>query len=184
MWIAKFATMASPALHRISSRCACVGLIIWVDTVGYVRRFTVDPAAEFRGMGDPPEIRLLVGGSIGLDREVLQHRSQHDIHLGDREVGADAPSRPATERQPGRCRRPCAAEAVRIESFWMGEDFRILVKIGDPHEHRAALRNSHVAEVDARRPDPAAGHIDDGAHPQQLDNCGPAERTAPSVDLC
>ena len=116
-------------------------------------------------MGDSPEMRLLIGGGIGLDPEVLQYRSQHDIHLGDREVGADAPSRSATEREPGRCHRPCAAEAMRIESFWMGVDFRILVKISNPDEHRASVRNFHVAEVGARRPDPAAGHIDDGAHP-------------------
>src|SRR5215213_9034255 len=48
-------------------------------------------AAEFRGMGDSPEIRLLIGGGIGLYPEILQHRPQHDIHFGDREFGAYAP---------------------------------------------------------------------------------------------
>ena len=31
-------------------------------------------AAEFRRVGDPPEIHLLIGGRIGLDPEILQHR--------------------------------------------------------------------------------------------------------------
>ena len=57
-------------------------------------------AAEFRDMGDSPEIRLLIGGGIGLDPEILQDPPQHDIHLGDREIRADAPPRSATEREP------------------------------------------------------------------------------------
>jgi hypothetical protein len=62
-------------------------------------------------------MRLLVGGGIRLDPEVLQHRSQHNIHLGDREIGADASTRSATEGEPDRCHRLGAAEAVRIEPF-------------------------------------------------------------------
>ena len=31
-------------------------------------------AAEFRAMGDSPEVRLLIGGGIGMDLEILQHR--------------------------------------------------------------------------------------------------------------
>ncbi len=93
-------------------------------------------------MGDSPEVRLLIGGGIGLDPEVLQHRPQHDIHFGDREISANAPPRSATERQPCRCRRLGAAEAVRIESFGVREDFRILVQIGDAHEHRAITAES------------------------------------------
>jgi hypothetical protein len=62
-------------------------------------------------------MRLLLGGGIRLDPEVLQHRSQHNIHLGDREIGADASTRSATGREPGRCHRLGAAEAVRIEPF-------------------------------------------------------------------
>jgi hypothetical protein len=57
-------------------------------------------AAEFRDMGDSPEIRLLIGGGVGLDPKISQHRPQHDIHFGDREISADAPPRPATEREP------------------------------------------------------------------------------------
>jgi hypothetical protein len=57
-------------------------------------------AAEFRGVGNSPEMRLLIGGGIGLDPEILQHRSQHDIHFGDCEISAEAPPCSATERQP------------------------------------------------------------------------------------
>jgi hypothetical protein len=57
-------------------------------------------AAEFRDVGDSPEIRLLIGGGIGLDPKILQHRSQHDIHFGNREISAEAPPCSATERQP------------------------------------------------------------------------------------
>ncbi len=46
-WTAKFATMASPTLHRISNRPACEGLISWVDTVAYFRRFTVTRPPSF-----------------------------------------------------------------------------------------------------------------------------------------
>ena len=51
-------------------------------------------------MGDSPEIRLLIGGGIGLDPEILQHPPQHDIHFGDCEISADTPPRSATERKP------------------------------------------------------------------------------------
>jgi len=44
---AKLATMASPTLQRTSSRCACNGLISWVDTMGYVRRFTTTRPPSF-----------------------------------------------------------------------------------------------------------------------------------------
>src|SRR4029077_9857291 len=101
-------------------------------------------AAEFRDVGNSPRIRLLIGGGIGLDPEILQHRPQHDIHFGDREVSADAPPYSATERQP--CWWPGAAEAIRIESFGVREDFRILVQIGNAHEHRAIMRNPPLAE--------------------------------------
>ena len=59
-----------------------------------------DAAAVFRGVGDSPEMRLLIGGGIGLDPEILQHRPQHDVHFGDGEISADAPPCSATERQP------------------------------------------------------------------------------------
>ena len=75
------------------------------------------------------------------------------------------------------------AEAIRIESFGVREDFRILVQIGDAHEHRAILRNPPLAEVEVRRPDPAACHVDDGAYPQQLQDRGPTELAAALVDL-
>ena len=158
MWIATLATMASPTLQRMSSRCACNGLISWVDMMGYVRRVDYDAAAEFRRIGDSPEMRLLVGGGIGVDLEILQHRPQHDIDFVDCEVSADAPPCSASERQPCRCRLPGAAEAVRIESFGVREDFRILVQIGDAHEHVVIVRNPPLAEIEVRRADPAAGH--------------------------
>ena len=53
-----------------------------------------------RDVGDSPEMGLLIGGVIGLDPEILQHRSQHDVHLGDGEISADASPCSATERQP------------------------------------------------------------------------------------
>jgi hypothetical protein len=48
-------------------------------------------AAEFRNVGDSPEMHLLIGGRIGLDPEILQDRPQHDVHFGGDEVSADAP---------------------------------------------------------------------------------------------
>lgn len=51
-----------------------------------------DEAAEFRGVGDSAEMHLLIGGRVGLDPEILQHRPQHDVHLGGDELGAEAPS--------------------------------------------------------------------------------------------
>ena len=86
-------------------------------------------------MGDSPEIRLLISGGIGLDPKILQHRPQHDIHFGDREISADAPPCSATNASHAGAARPCAvAEAIRIESFGVGEDFRILVHIGNTHD--------------------------------------------------
>src|SRR5947209_8175302 len=97
-------------------------------------------ATEFRAVGDSPERGLLVDGCIGLDPEISQHRPQDDIHLRDREISADAPSRAPTERQPCWCRWLGAVEAIRIESFGAGEYFRILVQTGNAHEHRAVMR--------------------------------------------
>jgi hypothetical protein len=82
-------------------------------------------------MDDSLEMRLLIGSGIGLDPEILQHRPQHDIHFGDREISAGAPPRSAAERQPSWCRLVGVPEAVRIESFWVREEFRILMQIGD-----------------------------------------------------
>ena len=72
---------------------------------------------------------------------------------------------------------------MRIELLGVREDLRVLVQIGNPHQHRAIMRNPPLAEVEVRRSDPAAGHIDDRAHPQRLHNCGPTEVAAPFVDL-
>src|ERR1700733_6485457 len=119
-------------------------------------------------MGDPTEIRLLIGGGIGLNPEIAQYRSQHDIHLGDCEISAQTPACSATERQPRRCRRFDAIEALRIESFWVRENARILVKIGSAHEHGAPMRNPPLAEFEVRRINSPANHIDDGAYSQGL----------------
>ena len=56
-------------------------------------------------------------------------------------------------------------EAMGIESFGVREDFRILVQVGNAHEHRAITRDPPLAEVEVRRPDPAANHIDYRARP-------------------
>jgi hypothetical protein len=39
-------------------------------------------AAEFRGIGDAPKIRLLIGGGIGLDPEILQHGPSNCVFIG------------------------------------------------------------------------------------------------------
>jgi hypothetical protein len=57
-------------------------------------------AAEFRGVRKSPEMRFLISSGVGLDPKILQHRSQHDIHFGNREIGAEAPPCSATKRQP------------------------------------------------------------------------------------
>ena len=40
------------------------------------------------------------------------------------------------------------------------------MQIGNPHEHRAIVRDPPLAEVEVRRPDTAADHIDYRAQPQ------------------
>ena len=125
-------------------------------------------AAAFRGIGDSPEMRLLVGGGVGVDLEILQHRPQHDINFVDCEFSAHAPACSASERQPCWCRLLGAPEAVRIESFGVREDFRILVQIGNAHKHVVIVRDPPLAEIEVRRTDPAAGQVDDGPYPQHL----------------
>src|SRR6202012_5854993 len=61
-------------------------------------------AAKFRRIRDSPEMRLLVGGGIGVDPKILQNRPQHDVHFGDREIRPDAAACSASERQPCGCR--------------------------------------------------------------------------------
>src|ERR1700722_2970619 len=165
---ATFERASSPTLQRISNRCVCNGLISWVDIVGLLSAADYYAAAKFRGIGDSPELRLLVGGGIGMDPETLQHRPQHDIHFGDREIRPDASACSASERQPCWCRLIAVPKAGRIETFGGRKDFPLLVQSG---------------KTEVRRTDPSAGIIDDGENPQQFQYRRTADLAASGVDL-
>src|ERR1700735_2527999 len=180
---ATFERATSPTLQRISNRCGCNGRISWVDIVGLLSAADYYAAAKFRGIGDSPELRLLVGGGIGMDPETLQHRPQHDIHFGDREIRPDASACSASERQPCGCRLIGVQKAGRIETLGLRKDFRILVQIGKTHKHVATVRNSPRAQIEVRCTDPSAGIIDYGASPQQFQDRRTTEVAASGVDL-
>src|ERR1700744_2898245 len=165
---ATFERATSPTLQRISNRCGCDGLISWVDIVWLLSAADDYAAAESWGIGDSPEMRLLVGGGIGVDPETLQYRPQHDVHFGDRKIRPDAAACSASERQPCGCRMIGVQKAGRVETLGMRKDFRILVQIGKNHKHVATVRDSARTQIEVRCIDPSAGIIDDGANPQQL----------------
>ena len=87
---------------------------------GQRRRITTRPPA-FGVYATPRECDLLVGRGRRLDREVAQHRSQHDVHLDVGERGADAAAGAAAERDQRERRRPVADEALRVEPVGIGE---------------------------------------------------------------
>ena len=139
-----------------------------------------DAAAVLGCEGDAPEMDLLVRGVVGLNNEVLQHRSQHDIHLDVGERGPDAAPGSAAERHPRR-RWPGADEPVRIEALGIREDVGIGVHVGDRDHHGVAVRNPPFAEIEVRRRNVAAGEVDHGPVPLQLEDCGLAELVAALV---
>lgn len=53
-----------------------------------------------RDVRDTLEHRPLVGRGVCLNHEVAQHRPQHDVHLGEGELGAETPPGATAERQP------------------------------------------------------------------------------------
>ena len=112
-----------------------------------------DPAAVLGRIGDATEVDLLAGRVVGLDDEVPQHRSQHDIHLGVRERGADAAPGSAAERHPGE-RRAAVSSTKRYGSkrSGSGKMSAILVQVGDAHHDRVAVRNLPLAEIEAAAP--------------------------------
>src|SRR5690349_12020780 len=71
-------------------------------------------AAVLRGVRHTAVMDLLAGRLVRLDLEVLQRRSQHDVHLGVGECGADAPPGAPTERQPRKRWRLGAHETVWV----------------------------------------------------------------------
>ena len=183
-WIATFATnnVADVAADVESLR------VQWSDQLG---RHSGLPsagdyyaAATFRGMGDSPEMRLLVGGGSrsGSGNSAAPSAARYRFRL-------IAKSAPMHRRAPSpNASHPGAgglvsAEAVRIESFGVREDFRILVQIGNAHKYVAIVRNPPRAEVEVRCADPAARQVDDGPYSQHLQNRGSAEIAAPLVDF-
>ena len=97
-------------------------------------------AAAFRGIGDSPEIRLLVGGGVGVDLKILED-SPSTIS-----ISLIAKSAPMHRRAPFPNASHAGAgllgvpEAVRIESFGVREDFRILVQIGEAYKDVVIVR--------------------------------------------
>ena len=75
-----------------------------------------DPAAGLRRVGDAAECIFSSGAVVGLDLEVPQHRSKHDVHLDVGEHRTDAAPGAAAERQEGERRRSRVDEALRIEA--------------------------------------------------------------------
>ena len=131
-----------------------------------------DAAAVLGREGDAAEVDLLVRGVVGLDHEVPQHRSQHHVHLDVGERGPDAAPGAAAERHPGR-RRPGSDEPIRIEALGIREDVGIGVHVGEGDHHGVAVRNPPFAEIEVRRRDVAAGEVDHGPVPLQLERWWP-----------
>src|ERR1700733_14395109 len=180
---ATFESATSPTLQRISNRCGRDGLISWVGIVWLLSAAGEYAAAEFRGIGNSPEMRLLVGGGIGVDPETLPHRPKHDVHFGDREIRPDAAACSASERQPCGCRLIGVQKAGRIETPGMRKHFRILVQIGKTHKHVATVRDSPRAKIEVRCIDPSAGIIDYGGDPQPLQYRRTTEVASSGINL-
>src|ERR1700761_6410986 len=108
---------------------------------------------------------LLPWGGGGLDNEVAQHRSQHDVHLHVGENRSNTPPGAAAERDPREAGRFGADETLRVEPVRVGKYLRVGVQPRNADDDGIPARDNPFAELVGRRIDVATGGIDDRLGP-------------------